>query len=157
MQNYLYNPCTAYCALSASDNSRVGVTTLLYVTYWFCINNQYNHYKNNFAHLLINVLFPRRTRMNTDSAITTVLALAFTTTYCANLLILWQFVWWSREKDVILQRRLQNYKQKREKHFVVSSAQMSTQKIVLWIFLVSMLPEKSRSPIFSPLDILTTK
>ena len=53
MQNYLYNPCTAYCALSASDNSRVGVTTLLYITYWFCITNQYNHYKNNFAHLLI--------------------------------------------------------------------------------------------------------
>ena len=52
MQNYLYNPCTAYCALSASDNSRVGATTLLYVTYWLCITNQYNHYKNNFAHLL---------------------------------------------------------------------------------------------------------
>ena len=31
--NYLYNPCTAYCALLASDNSRVGFTTLLYVTY----------------------------------------------------------------------------------------------------------------------------
>ena len=49
MQNYLYNPCTAYCALSASDNSRVGFTTLLYVTYWLCITNQYNHYKNNFV------------------------------------------------------------------------------------------------------------
>ena len=52
MQNYFYNPCIAYCALSASDNSRVGVATLLYVTYWFYITNQYNHYKNNFAHLL---------------------------------------------------------------------------------------------------------
>ena len=56
LDTLLYNPCTAYCALSASDNSRVGVTTLLYVTYWLCITNQYNHYKNNFAHLLINSL-----------------------------------------------------------------------------------------------------
>ena len=36
----------------SNDNSRVGVTTLLYVIYWLCITNQYNHYKNNFAHLL---------------------------------------------------------------------------------------------------------
>ena len=52
MQNDFYNPCTAYCALSASDNSRVGVATLLHVTNWFCITNQYNHYKNHYAHLL---------------------------------------------------------------------------------------------------------
>ena len=37
----------------SSDNSQVGATTLLYVTYWLCITNQYNHYKNHFAHLLI--------------------------------------------------------------------------------------------------------
>ena len=49
-----YNPCTAYCALSASDNSRVGVATLLHVTNWFCITNQYNHYKNHSAHLLMS-------------------------------------------------------------------------------------------------------
>ena len=37
---------------TSNDNSRVGVTTLLYVIYWLCITNQYNHYKNNCAHLL---------------------------------------------------------------------------------------------------------
>ena len=52
MQNGFYHPCTAYCALSASDNSRVGVATHLHVTNWFCITNQYNHKKNHFAHLL---------------------------------------------------------------------------------------------------------
>ena len=88
--------------------------------------------------------------MNTDSAITTVLALAFTTTYCANLLIFWQFVWWSREKDVILQRRLQNYKQKREKHFVVSSAQMSTQKTGLADFPCEHAPKKIPKPYLQP-------
>ena len=57
MQNDFYNPCTAYCALSVSDNSRVGVATLLHVTNWFCITNQYNYYKNHFAHLLINAIY----------------------------------------------------------------------------------------------------
>ena len=68
MQNYLYNPCTAYCALSASDNSRVGFTTLLFVTYWLCITNQYNHYKNNFVHLLryINNNLPVITCIDTE-------------------------------------------------------------------------------------------
>ena len=51
------SPSYRNCALSASDNSRVGFTTLLYVTYWLCITNQYNHYKNNFAHLLIFTSF----------------------------------------------------------------------------------------------------
>ena len=32
VQNDFYNPRTAYCALSASDNSREGVATLLHVT-----------------------------------------------------------------------------------------------------------------------------
>ena len=52
-KNYLYNPCTAYCALSASDNSRVGSATLLYVTYCYCPTNQYNHYKQNTEPLLM--------------------------------------------------------------------------------------------------------
>ena len=52
-KNYLYNPCTAYCALSASDNSRVGSATLLYVTYCYCPTNQYKHYKKNTEPLLM--------------------------------------------------------------------------------------------------------
>ena len=52
VQNYLYNPCTAYCASSTPKNNRVGVTTLIYFRRWTCIINQNNHNKNNFAHLL---------------------------------------------------------------------------------------------------------
>ena len=54
MQNYFYNPCTAYCASSTPKNNPVGVTTLIYFMRWTYIINQYNHYKNNFAHLLIS-------------------------------------------------------------------------------------------------------
>ena len=54
MHNYFYNPCTAYCASSPPKNNRVGVTTLIYFMRWTYIINQYNHYKNNFAHLLIS-------------------------------------------------------------------------------------------------------
>ena len=43
-----------------------------------------------------------------------------------------------------------NWRQKREKHFVVSSAHLSTQKIVLWIFLVSKLPDKIPKPYLQP-------
>ena len=53
MHNYFYNPCTAYCASSTPKNNRVGVTTLIYFRRWTYIINQYNHYKNNYAHLLI--------------------------------------------------------------------------------------------------------
>ena len=54
MHNYFYNPCTAYCTSSSPKNNRVGVTTLIYFMRWTYIINQYNHYKNNFAHLLIS-------------------------------------------------------------------------------------------------------
>ena len=54
MHNYFYNPCTAYCASSTPKNNRVGVTTLIYFMRWTYIINQYNHYKNNFAHLLVS-------------------------------------------------------------------------------------------------------
>ena len=51
---FFYNPCTAYCASSTPKNNRVGVTILIYFRRWSYIINQYNHYKNNFAHLLIS-------------------------------------------------------------------------------------------------------
>ena len=56
-----------------------------------------------------------------------------------------------------MQRRLQNYKQKREKHFVVSSAQMSTQKTGLANFPCEHAPRKIPKPIFSPGGSLITK